>query len=122
MAGGPNEIPLAAMSCASSITLAACSNAFEGMQPTFKHTPPNTGQRSISVTLRPRSAARNAAVYPPGPDPSTIRSRAPAGAVVALDTGAGAAAGAGAAGGVFACEGADSAGADDAPAAGAEAV
>ena len=50
------------MSAASSITLAACSSAFDGMQPTFKHTPPNTGQRSIRVTLSPKSAARNAAV------------------------------------------------------------
>jgi len=54
-------MPQAAMSAASSMTLAACNSAFEGMQPTFKHTPPSTGQRSISVTLRPRSAARNAA-------------------------------------------------------------
>src|SRR5688572_29957969 len=42
--------------------LAACSNALEGMQPTFRHTPPSWGRRSISVTRSPRSAARNAAV------------------------------------------------------------
>ena len=50
------------MSAASSITLAACKSAFDGMQPTFRHTPPSIGQRSMSVTLRPRSAARKAAV------------------------------------------------------------
>jgi len=57
-------------SCASSITLAACSNAFDGCQPTFKHTPPKTAafdQRDLS----PRSAARNAACSHP-PDPITI--------------------------------------------------
>ncbi len=41
------------------------------MQPTLRQTPPSIGQRSTSVTLRPRSAARNAAVYPPGPAPRT---------------------------------------------------
>ena len=51
-----------AISRASSMTRAACSSAFDGMQPTFRHTPPSVGQRSTSVTLRPRSAARNAAV------------------------------------------------------------
>ena len=60
--GAPNTMPAVLMSAASSITLAACSSAFDGMQPTFKHTPPNIGQRSTNVTLRPRSAARNAAV------------------------------------------------------------
>ncbi len=55
-------MPQAAMSAASSITLAACSSALEGMQPTFKHTPPRTGQRSMRVTFKPRSAARKAAV------------------------------------------------------------
>ena len=33
-------MPQLAMSAASSITLAACSSALEGMQPTFRHTPP----------------------------------------------------------------------------------
>ena len=60
--GGANTIPAEDMSSASSITLAACSSAFEGIHPTLRHTPPSTGQRSIRVTLRPKSAARNAAV------------------------------------------------------------
>src|SRR6266478_4872258 len=81
-------MPEAAMSSASSITLAACSSAFDGMQPTFKHTPPNIGQRSISVTLRPRSAALNAAVYPPTPAPSTTKSTAPGGGAPAALVGA----------------------------------
>ena len=42
-------------------TLAACSSALEGIQPTFKHTPPSVTSRSTSTTFRPRSAARNAA-------------------------------------------------------------
>ena len=52
----------AAIASASSITLAACSSALDGMQPTLRHTPPSCGQRSISATFMPRSAARNAAV------------------------------------------------------------
>ncbi len=52
--GGANTMPNAAMSAASSMTLAACSSAFDGMHPTFRHTPPNIGQRSISVTLSPK--------------------------------------------------------------------
>ena len=52
----------ARISPTSSMTLAACSSALDGMQPTLRQTPPNIGQRSTSVTLRPRSAARNAAV------------------------------------------------------------
>src|ERR1700722_2132383 len=88
--GGPNTIPLAAMSAASSITLAACNKALEGMQPSFKHTPPSTGQRSIKVTFSPKSAARNAAVYPPTPAPSTTKSTAPSGAALTgLDAGLG---------------------------------
>ena len=39
--GLPNEIPWAAISSVSAITRAACSSAFEGMQPTFRHTPPS---------------------------------------------------------------------------------
>ena len=53
---------VALISPTSSMTLAACSSALDGMQPTFRQTPPSMGQRSTSVTLRPRSAARNAAV------------------------------------------------------------
>ena len=62
LAAARKTIPQSAMSAASSMTLAACSRALEGMQPTFRHTPPSTGQRSMSVTLSPRSAARKAAV------------------------------------------------------------
>ncbi|MDE2306204.1 MAG: dihydrolipoyl dehydrogenase [Gammaproteobacteria bacterium] len=50
------------------------------MQPTFRQTPPSVVPRSTSVTFSPRSAARNAAVYPPGPAPITTRSTAPSGA------------------------------------------
>ena len=64
------------------MTFAACNNALEGIHPTFKHTPPSTGQRSIKVTFMPRSAARNAAVYPPTPAPSTTKSAAPSGAAL----------------------------------------
>src|ERR1700730_17561234 len=41
------------------------------MQPRYKQTPPGFASGSISVTLMPRSAARNAAAYPPGPPPTT---------------------------------------------------
>jgi len=60
--GVPNTIPCSDMCAASSITDAACSSALEGMQPTFRQTPPSVSQRSTSVTSSPRSAARNAAV------------------------------------------------------------
>ena len=43
--------PRSDMSAASSITLAACSSALEGMQPTLRQTPPSVGQRSTSTTL-----------------------------------------------------------------------
>ena len=39
--GLPNVIPCAAISSASATTRAACSSALEGMQPTFRHTPPS---------------------------------------------------------------------------------
>ena len=38
------------IACASSMTFAACSSAFDGMQPTLRHTPPSCGQRSTSAT------------------------------------------------------------------------
>ena len=60
--GSPNAMPRAPISSASSMTLAACNNALDGMQPTFRHTPPSSEWRSMSVTFNPRSAARNAAV------------------------------------------------------------
>ena len=60
--GAPNLTPCAPKSAASSITLATCSNAFEGMQPTLRQTPPSVLCRSTSTTFCPRSAARKAAV------------------------------------------------------------
>ena len=41
--GLPNWIPKWRISSASVITLAAWSSAFEGMQPTFRQTPPSDG-------------------------------------------------------------------------------
>src|SRR6476659_6066496 len=41
------------------------------MQPRYTQTPPGLTSGSTSATLRPRSAARNAAAYPPGPAPTT---------------------------------------------------
>src|SRR6201982_3265425 len=69
--GGPNDTPFSLISRVSAITLAACNSALEGMQPTFRQTPPSAAPASTSTTFLPRSAARNAAVYPPGPAPST---------------------------------------------------
>ena len=60
--GSEKPMPCAAMSLVSSMTLAACSSALDGMQPTLRQTPPRLGQRSTSTTFLPRSAARNAAV------------------------------------------------------------
>ena len=62
ISGSPKLTPCSAMSFASSMTFAACNKAFDGIQPTFRQTPPSTGQRSTRITSRPRSAARNAAV------------------------------------------------------------
>ena len=69
--GALKSIPQSADSRASLITLAACSRALEGMQPRYKHTPPGYVSGSIKDTFIPRSAARNAAAYPPGPAPIT---------------------------------------------------
>ncbi len=55
-------MPFPPISRASAITLAACSRALDGMQPTLRQTPPSVGSRSTSTTCLPRSAARNAAV------------------------------------------------------------
>ncbi len=60
--GLPNEMPDSDSSSASVKTFAVCRSALDGMQPTLRHTPPRTSPRSISATLSPRSAARNAAV------------------------------------------------------------
>ena len=48
------------IACASSITRAACSNAFDGMQPTFRQTPPSS-PRSTRITFFPSCPARMAA-------------------------------------------------------------
>src|SRR6266850_248884 len=53
------------------MSLATCSSALEGMQPRYRHTPPGLISGSMRVTFMPRSAARNAAAYPPGPPPIT---------------------------------------------------
>jgi hypothetical protein len=74
MFGEENEIPWAAISLVSAMTLAACSSALDGMQPTLRQTPPSGPRESTITTFLPRSAARNAAVYPPGPAPSTSTS------------------------------------------------
>src|ERR1700758_238199 len=53
------------------MTLATCRSALDGMQPRYTQTPPGLSSGSTSATVRPRSAARNAAAYPPGPPPTT---------------------------------------------------
>ncbi len=60
--GAAKLMPCEAIAWLSSITLAAWRSAFEGMQPTLRHTPPRLAQRSTKTTFLPRSAARNAAV------------------------------------------------------------
>ena len=62
ISGLPKDTPWLLISSASVITLATCSSAFEGIQPTFRQTPPRVGLRSIRTVFNPRSAARNAAV------------------------------------------------------------
>ena len=71
MVGAAKVSPLPDISLVSAMTLAACSSALEGMQPTLRQTPPSGPRLSTMTTCLPRSAARNAAVYPPGPAPST---------------------------------------------------
>src|ERR671933_29075 len=50
------------------------SRALDGMQPTFRHTPPQYLD-STTATLLPSCAARIAATYPPGPAPRTTTSK-----------------------------------------------
>src|SRR5690349_18424312 len=71
--GFPNCTPQLAAWSASPISLATWRRAFEGMQPRYRQTPPGFASGSMSVTCMPRSAARNAAAYPPGPAPMTAR-------------------------------------------------
>ncbi len=51
--GLPQLTPCAPMCSASSITLATCSSALDGMQPTLRHTPPSVLYRSTSTTCLP---------------------------------------------------------------------
>src|SRR5258708_7865707 len=69
--GSPNSMPQFFACSASSSSLATCSRALDGMQPRYRQTPPGFTSGSISVTFMPRSAARKAAAYPPGPPPIT---------------------------------------------------
>ncbi len=55
-------------------TSAACSRALAGMQPRCRQVPP-TFSFSTIATLSPADAAYSAAAYPPGPPPSTTRSK-----------------------------------------------
>ena len=60
--GEANDSPAWVISLVSAMTLAACSSALDGMQPTLRHTPPSGPRESTMTTFLPRSAARNAAV------------------------------------------------------------
>src|SRR5882762_10498564 len=73
--GSPNSMPQFFACSASSSSLATCSRVLDGMQPRYRQTPPGFTSGSISVTFMPRSAARNAAAYPPGPPPMTATRR-----------------------------------------------
>ena len=66
--------PIFERSCASKMVFEMCKRAFDGIQPLFKQTPPSSLSLSIRVTFFPKSAARNAAAYPPGPAPTTTTS------------------------------------------------
>ena len=59
--GLPNDSPRCAPSSASVITFAACSSALDGMQPTFRQTPPSAGSARPappSCRGRPRERPR----------------------------------------------------------------
>ena len=62
MVGAGKASPAWVISLVSAMTLAACSSALDGMQPTLRHTPPSGPRESTMTTVLPRSAARNAAV------------------------------------------------------------
>ena len=62
MVGVVKVSPAWLISLVSAMTLAAWSRALEGMQPTLRQTPPSGPRESTMTTLRPRSAARKAAV------------------------------------------------------------
>ena len=74
---GPNfmvaspSMPYLSLSCARTCASSAfLSSALDGMQPTFRQTPPQY-LSSTTATDWPSCAARIAATYPPGPAPST---------------------------------------------------
>ena len=73
--GSPNSMPQFLACSASSSSFATCRRALDGMQPRYRQTPPGFTSGSINVTFMPRSAARNAAAYPPGPPPITATRR-----------------------------------------------
>ena len=73
--GAPKAMPCAPISSASSMTLAACSSALEGMQPTFRHTPP-----SARPALDQRDLAAEVGGAERGGVAAGTRSRAPAAA------------------------------------------
>jgi len=74
--GAPNSIPRVDISCVSSITLAACNSALDGMHPTFRQTPPSISQRSTRITFKPDPRRET--------QPCTHRARNPAPAVGVL--------------------------------------
>ena len=59
--GGPNVTPASAAAAASWISAAMPRSAFEGMQPTWRHSPPSAPRASTRTVSSPRSAARKAA-------------------------------------------------------------
>ena len=60
--GAPKATPCAPIAAASSMVLATCRSALDGMQPTLRQTPPSVACLSTMRTFSPRSAARKAAV------------------------------------------------------------
>ncbi len=65
--GAPKRMPCSAIACASSMTRAACSSAFDGMQPTFRQTPPSVGDRSIECDAQAEVRGTECSGVPPGP-------------------------------------------------------
>ena len=60
------------------------SSVLLGMHPTRRQVPPSFGSFSTHSTFMPSCAARMAAVYPPGPDPMTTRSKSVAFAITII--------------------------------------
>ena len=73
--GAETLMPIFAKECPASSNISdACSNAFDGMQPTLRQVPPSVAFFSTTATFMPSCAARTAQTYPPGPVPITTRS------------------------------------------------